>query len=382
MRKIAFCFLFVFSASSLFAVIGEDHMDKDNMEDLIDGVSSVRAGTDRLQVIYDFAPMLDNSMPLKLGVALLDLTTIADDIDGINRATLSPTEVADVLQGNLSLTDDYLSFLPKGFVGLSFYDFALAYQFDLDNRGHLGGGIDAIASSHSLSFGVSMRDFYLSAPFSVAVGNSPYFDGKLAFSMTPTFTLLFRGGFVKDFQVLLHYGASFAGSTNDSPDKVPMSLGFGLRTQVMLTDFSTSSLQISFPLEFDFRYGIGSRLADFDAGYADVLDTNPLYDETGEVSTDSIYFGIVLPVKLEARLGAIYVYGMPKIFSQVFVYKTDVNFRVSYGMEAALEFTPLENLTIGLKGYTGGSTVTQEEDRIGLDSSFDADLDIYGVWRF
>jgi len=363
MRKIVF--LLIFSVSSLFAVIGEDRMDKDNMEDLIDGVSSVRAGTDRLQVIYDFAPMLDNAMPLKLGVALLDLTTIADDM-GTNGAG-----------------DKFISFLPKGFVGLSFYNFALAYQFDLDNQGSIGGGIvDAIASSHSLSFGMSTRNFSISTPFSIAVGNTKYFPGKMAFSMTPTFTLLFRGGIVKDFQVLLHYGASFAGSTNESNDKVPMSIGFGLRTQVMLTDFDTSSLQISFPLELDFKYGIGSRFADFDAGYADVLRTNPMYDETGSIATDSMYFSIVLPVKLEARLGAIYVYGMPKLFSQVLVYKTDVDFRVSYGMEAAFEFTPLENLTIGFKGYTGGSSVTKEQDRIGLESSFEGDLDIYGIWRF
>ena len=368
MKKIVFCLFFIFSANSLFGQINEDQMDKDNMEDLIDGVSSVRAGTDRLQVIYDFEPLLNNSMPLKLGVALLDLTTIADSHGG--------NAGSNVIDG------DYISFLPKGFVGVSLYEYALSYQFALDNKGYLGGNLKAVAHSHSLSFGVSMRDFYISAPFSIAVGNSPYFDGKMAFSMSPTFTLLFRGGIVEDFQVILHYGASFAGSTNDSANKVPMSLGFGIRTRVMLTDFDTSSLQISFPLEFDFKYGIGSRFADFDASYANVLDTNPLYDEDGEIATDSMYFGIVLPVKLAARLGAIYVYGMPKIFSQVSVYKTNVDFRVSYGMEAGFEFTPLENLTVGFKGYTGGSTITQIEDRSGLNSSFDADLDIYGVWRF
>ncbi len=382
MKKIVFCFLFIFSVNSLFAQINEDQMDKDNMQDLINGVSSVRAGTDRLQVIYDFEPLLDNSMPLKLGVALLDLTTIADNNGGLGRASLSLDDVLSAIQTGTPFDDDYISFLPKGFVGVSLYEYALSYQFALDNKGYLGGNLKAVAHSHSLSFGVSMRDFYISAPFSIAVGNSPYFDGKMLFSMSPTFTLLFRGGVVEDFQVILHYGASFAGSTNDSGNKTPMSLGFGLRTRVMLTDFDTSSLQISFPLEFDFRYGVGSRFADLDASYANVLDTNPMYDEDGEIATDSMYFGIVLPVKLAARLGAIYVYGMPKIFSQVSVYKTDIDFKVSYGMEAAFEFTPLENLTIGLKGYTGGSSITQVDDRSGLNSSFDADLDIYGVWRF
>lgn len=362
MKKIVFCLFFI-TSNYLFPFDFEG-VDKDNMQNLINGVTSVRASGDLLQAIYDFTPMLDSGVPLNLGVSILDLSTFANN-----------TMLDD--SGN-----EYTSFVPKAFVGVSFYSFALGYQFSIDNPGLLGGGINSVANSHSLAFSMATQDFYFSVPFSVATGDTKFFPGKLALSTTPTFTFIFRAGYVREFEILAHYGISFPDSTNSVSAITPMSVGLGIKADVILTDFESSSLQITFPLQFNFRYGIKSRIADIDAGYAGELINSTMYDESGELSTDSIYFGLILPVKLEAKLGVIYVYGMPRILSEVFIYKTDTLYSVGYGMEAGFEFTLIENLTLGFKGYVGGASITREDEQLGFNNSFDGDLDIWGVWRF
>ena len=75
MKKVI-CLLMLLN-SFVFAI--DDILDKDNMHNLIEGVTSTRFGTDRVSTIYDFAPLMNHNTPFKLGVSLLDLTHIVDN---------------------------------------------------------------------------------------------------------------------------------------------------------------------------------------------------------------------------------------------------------------------------------------------------------------
>ncbi len=363
MKKILLCLVLMLSTtSSIFAAESDIEIDKDNMQDLIEGSSSLRVGSDRAQLIYEFEDKVN--MPMNLGISILDLTSLVDNYDRVGN-------------GNRQF-----KFLPKLFVGLSFYDYAIAYQYNLDFS-DTESGIEGISHSHTLSFGMSTSDFYFSTPVSFVAGRTDLFPGGSAFSLTPTFTFLFRGGIVSNATISAHYGVSFAKPTNDNSGKIPMSVGISLAGTIMFTDPDSTSFVMTMPLEVDFRYGISSSRADIDAGFADEVDRNVLYDNNGKISTDSIFFSVLVPYKVEARFGAIYTYGMPRVLAEIYLYQTDHEYSLSYGFEAGFELTPLQNFTVSLIGYTGGSTISRvQEDRQKLNHAFDADLDLWMLWRF
>lgn len=363
MKKILLCLvLMLTNITSIFAAEKDIEIDKDNMQDLIEGTSSLRAGSDRVQMIYEFEDMVN--MPMNLGVSILDLTSIVDNYDRVENG------------------DRQFKFLPKLFVGLSFYDYAIAYQYNLGFSDR-DSSVEGVSHSHTLSFGMSTSDFYFSTPVSFVAGKTDFFPGGSAFSLTPTFTFLFRGGIVSNATISAHYGVSFAKPTNNNAGKIPMSAGLSLAGTIMFTDPDSTSFVMTMPLEIDFRYGISSFRADIDASLADEVDENILYDRNGNISTDSIFFSILVPYKIEARFGAIYIYGMPRVLAEIYLYQTDHEYSLGYGFEAGFELTPLENFTVALIGYTGGSTISRvQEDRQKLDHSFDADLDLWMLWRF
>ena len=136
MKKIILMMLLILNS---FAFAIDDIIDKDNMHNLIEGVTSTRFGSDRISTIYDFAPLMNHNTPFKLGVSILDLSHIVDN-------TYTNKDGKRIL-----------AFLPKGFVGLSYGIFGFGYQFSLYND--LSDKNAPIAHSHSFSFGFASEKY-------------------------------------------------------------------------------------------------------------------------------------------------------------------------------------------------------------------------------
>ncbi|KLI39036.1 cell surface protein [Brachyspira hyodysenteriae] len=360
MKKIIFLMLLILNS---FAFAIDDILDKDNMHNLIEGVTSTRFGSDRVSTIYDFAPLMNHNTPLKLGVSILDLSHIVDN----------KTNAAG---------ERKLAFLPKGFVGLSYGIFGFGYQFNLYND--LSEKNMPIAHSHSFSFGLATEKYRLSLPFSFYLGDQSYYGGKLAFSTTPKFSFMFRGGLLDEFTMSLHYGIQLSTVTNDvgGTSIAPMVIGGSLYGSVMLTRFDNYPIQISLPVKLAFYYGIGARFATIDAGYAEDALINYLYDDEGGRSTDSMYFYVLLPAKFEAKLGAIYTYIMPRLMFEGQIYKVDGEYNLHYGVEGELQITLIENLTFGLTGYAEGQGIMRKSANFEINNAFGGGLDIWGIWRY
>ncbi|KLI61315.1 hypothetical protein [Brachyspira hyodysenteriae] len=360
MKKIIFLMLLILNS---FAFAIDDILDKDNMHNLIEGVTSTRFGSDRVSTIYDFAPLMNHNTPLKLGVSILDLSHIVDN----------KTNAAG---------ERKLAFLPKGFVGLSYGIFGFGYQFNLYND--LSEKNMPIAHSHSFSFGLATEKYRLSLPFSFYLGDQSYYGGKLAFSTTPKFSFMFRGGLLDEFTMSLHYGIQLSTVTNNvgGTSIAPMVIGGSLYGSVMLTRFDNYPIQISLPVKLAFYYGIGARFATIDAGYAEDALINYLYDDEGGRSTDSMYFYVLLPAKFEAKLGAIYTYIMPRLMFEGQIYKVDGEYNLHYGVEGELQITLIENLTFGLTGYAEGQGIMRKSANFEINNAFGGGLDIWGIWRY
>lgn len=366
MKKIIFAVsVFMLLNSFVFAI--EDNIDKDDMHNLIDGVTSFRAGIDRVSFIYDFAPLANNyHTPFKLGVAILDLTQI------VNNTNISPID-----------GKRYLSFLPKAFIGMSYGDFGLGYQFNIIKNIEKNNNRDDIAQSHSLSFAFSMTKYRFVLPVSVALGNKEVYTGNTSLSLTPKFSFLFRAGWLDEFSISVHYGVQFSSSTNDQRYSTPpMVIGGSLYGKLMFTRFDSAPVQISSPIEIAFYYGFKSRWADIDAGYANDVERNYMYGDDGKISSDSMKALVILPLKIEAKIGAIYVYGMPRLIFGGEMYKTTFVFNLHYGIEGEAQFTPVENFTFGVTAYGEGKTITRKQADIRLTQGFGAGVDIWGIWRF
>lgn len=361
MKKIIFLMLLILNS---FAFAIDDIVDKDNMHNLIEGVTSTRFGSDRISTIYDFAPLMNHNTPFKLGVSILDLSHIVDNTHTNNDGKRK------------------LAFLPKGFVGLSYGIFGFGYQFSLYND--LSGKNMPVAHSHSFSFGLATEKYRLSLPFSFYLGDQSYYGGKLAFSTTPKFSFMFRGGLLDEFTMSLHYGIQLSTVTNNvgGTSIAPMVIGGSLYGSVMLTRFDNYPIQISLPVKLAFYYGIGARFATIDAGYAEDALINYLYDDEGGRSTDSMYFYVLLPAKFEAKLGAIYTYVMPRLMFEGQIYKVDGEYNLHYGVEGELQITLIENLTFGLTGYAEGQGIMRKSANFEINNAFGGGLDIWGIWRY
>lgn len=358
--------VFIFSAINVFA-IETDMVDKDNIQNLINSVSSLRAGTDRVTFTYDFAPMLNGS-PLKLAVSILDLKNIVN---------------------NTNTSSDgkrYVSFSTRSFVGLSYGQFGFGYQYNVvNNSGEEVDYVDInkISQSHSITFGMRTSKFYFVTPLSFSIGDKSVYTGNIEFSLTPRFVFLFRAGVLSDFTIGLHYGMQFSDVTNSSLGKqTPASLGIDLSGTVMFTRFDSMPMQISMPIDIIFRYGVKSAYADIEAGYAYDLKTNYMYDANGALASDSIKVSFIVPLKIEAKLGAIYLYGMPRLLFDMNLYKTDFTFNLHYGIEGEFRITPIENFSLALTGYAEGTSITKSEAKSKINLGFGAGLDVWCVWRF
>lgn len=390
MKKIVYILplIFIFNSFS-FAI--DDIVDKDNLHNLIEGVTSSRAGTDRIGTIYDFSPLMEKDTPFKLGISLLDLSHIVD-----NKASIGG--------------ERRFAFLPKGFIGLSYGIFGFGYQFSLYND--LSGSdipnellefLDSvstvasnslpidfkiekypIAHSHSIAFGIAMEKYRFNLPISVSIADRNYYGGRLSISSTPKFSFMFRGGLMNEFSISLHYGIQLSSITNDVPgtSTAPMVIGGSLYGEIMLTRFDNYPVQISLPVKLAYYYGIGSRWATIDAGYAEDALNNYLYDDNGGRSTGSMRFYALLPAKFEAKLGAIYIYVMPRLMFEGNLYKTDGMYNLYYGIEGELQITPVENLTFGLTAYGEGKSIMRQSADFEIKNGFGAGLDIWGIWRY
>lgn len=358
MKKIIFLMLLLLN-SLVFAI--DDIVDKDNMHNLIEGITSTRFGSDRVSTIYDFAPLINHNTPFKLGVSILDLSHIFDN---------SATNADGKRQ---------FAFLPKAFVGLSYGIFGFGYQFNLYSIKD-----SPIAHSHSFSFGFANQKYRLSLPFSFSFGDPSSYGGKVTLSTTPKFSFMFRGGLLDEFTISLHYGIQLSTITNQvsGTKTAPMVIGGSLYGNIMLTRFDNYPLQISLPVKLAFYYGIGARWATIDAGYADDALLNYLYDDEGGRSTDSMYFYVLLPAKFEAKLGAIYTYIKPRIMFEGQIYKTDGEYNLHYGVEGELQVTLVENLTFGLTGYAEGQGLMRKSSNFEIKNAFGGGLDVWGIWRY
>ena len=362
MKKII-CLLLLLN-SFVFAI--DDIVDKDNMHNLIEGVTSTRFGTDRVSTIYDFAPLMNHNTPFKLGVSLLDLTHIVDNktigTDGKRK----------------------LAFLPKGFVGLSYGMFAFGYQFNLYNDIIEGG--KPISHSHSFSFGFANDRYRLSLPVSFSLSDPNYYGGKASISTTPKFSFMFRSGLLDEFTISLHYGIQLSTVTNPvgGTNIAPMVIGGSLYGDIMLTRFDNYPVQISIPAKVAFYYGIGARWATIDAGYVEDTLINYLYSDTEQTerATDSMRFYVLLPAKFESKLGAIYFYVMPRLMFEGSIYKTDGIYNLHYGMEGELQLTLIENLTFGLTAYAEGQYIARKNADFNINNAFGGGLDVWGIWRY
>ncbi len=352
--------IFIFNPLS-FAI--DDIVDKDNLHNLIEGVTSSRAGTDRIGTIYDFSHLMEKDTPFKFGFSLLDLRHI------VNNET--------VIGG-----ERRFAFLPKGFIGLSYGIFGFGYQFSLYND--LSEKKSPVAHSHSIAFGIAMEKYRFNLPVSILVADKNYYGGRLSISSTPKFSFMFRGGIMDEFSISLHYGIQLSSITNDisGTSVAPMVIGFSLYGEFMLTRFDNYPVQISLPVKLAYYYGIGSRWATIDAGYAEDALNNYLYDDNGGRSTGSMRFYALLPAKFEAKLGAIYVYVMPRLMFEGNLYKTDGIYNLHYGMEGEMRITPIENLTFGLTAYGEGQSIMRQNADFEIKNGFGAGLDIWGIWRY
>lgn len=394
MKKIVYILplIFIFNSFS-FAI--DDIVDKDNLHNLIEGVTSSRAGTDRIGTIYDFSPLMEKDTPFKLGISLLDLSHIVDNVARVGG-------------------ERRLAFLPKGFIGLSYGIFGFGYQFSLYNDlsgsdipdelnslldilgssganlgissyfNDLKGKKAPIAHSHSIAFGIAMEKYRFNLPISVLVADKNYYGGRLSISSTPKFSFMFRGGLMNEFSISLHYGIQLSSVTNDvtGTSTAPMVIGGSLYGEIMLTRFDNYPVQISLPVKLAYYYGIGSRWATIDAGYAEDALNNYLYDDNGGRSTGSMRFYALLPAKFEAKLGAIYVYVMPRLMFEGNLYKTDGIYNLHYGIEGELQVTPIENLTFGLTAYGEGQSIMKKNADFEIKNGFGAGLDVWGIWRY
>ena len=358
------CLLLLLFSSFAFAI--DDIIDKDNMHNLIDGVTSTRFGSDRVSTIYDFAPMMNHNTPFKLGVAILDLSHIVDNSysnqDGKRK----------------------LAFVPKGFVGLSYGMFAFGYQFNLYND--LIDKNAPIAHSHSFSFGFANDRYRLSFPVSFSFGDQNYYGGKVSVSTTPKFSFLFRGGLLDEFTMSVHYGIQLSSTPKEvsSSKTPPMVIGGSLYGNIMLTRFDNFPVQISLPIKLAYYYGIGARWATIDAGYADDALNNYYYSdvEQTERATDSMRFYVLLPAKFEAKLGALYTYIMPRLMFEGNIYKTDGEYNLHYGVEGELQVTLIENLTFGLTAYAEGQGIMKKSADFNINNAFGGGIDVWGIWRY
>ena len=174
MKKIVYILSLAFIFNSLSFAI-DDIVDKDNLHNLIEGVTSSRAGTDRIGTIYDFSPLMEKDTPFKLGFSLLDLRHIVDNETIING-------------------ERRFAFLPKGFIGLSYGIFGFGYQFSLYND--LSEKKSPIVHSHSLALGIAMEKYRFNLPISVSVADKNHYGGRLSVSTTPKFSFMFRGGYL------------------------------------------------------------------------------------------------------------------------------------------------------------------------------------------
>lgn len=361
MKKIIFLMLLILNT---FAFAIDDIVDKDNMHNLIEGVTSTRFGSDRVSSIYDFAPLMNHNTPFKLGVSILDLSHIVDNSHIDNNGKRK------------------LAFLPKGFVGLSYGIFGFGYQFSLYND--ISGNNKPVAHSHSLSFGIATEKYRFSLPVSFSFGDSAHYGGKTSVSTTPKFSFMFRGGLLDEFTMSLHYGIQLSTVTNNvgGTAVAPMVIGGSLYGSIMLTRFDNYPIQISLPVKLAFYYGIGARWATIDAGYAEDALLNYLYDDEGGRSTDSMYFYVLLPAKFEAKLGAIYTYVMPRLMFEGKIYKTDGEYNLHYGIEGEAQFTLIENLTFGLTLYAEGQGLMKKNADFEINNAFAGGLDVWGIWRY
>ncbi|WP_295162101.1 cell surface protein [uncultured Brachyspira sp.] len=362
MKKIIFIMMLVLT-SSAFAI--DDRVDKDNMHNLIEGVTYTRFGSDRVGTIYDFAPLMNHNTSFKLGVSILDLSHIVDN-----------TYINEVTKKRR------LAFLPKGFVGLSYGIFGFGYQFGLYND--LSEKNSPIAHSHSFSFGLAMDKYRLSLPFSFSFGDKSYHGGHLSLSTTPKFSFMFRSGLLDEFTISLHYGIQLSSVTNSvgGINIAPMVVGGSLYGNIMLTRFDNFPVQIGLPVKLAFYYGIGARWATIDAGYAEDININYLYGDNGERATDSMYFYVILPAKFEAKLGAIYTYIMPRLMFEGELYKTDIEYNLHYGIEGEMQITLIENLTFGLTAYAEGQGIMKKSADFQINNAFGGGLDVWGIWRY
>ena len=362
MKKII-CLLFLLS-SFLFAI--DDIVDKDNMHNLIEGVTSTRFGTDRISTIYDFAPLMNHNTPFKLGVSILDLTHIFNN----NSVDAEGKRI--------------FAFLPKAFVGLTYGIFGFGYQFNLYSD--ISGNAKTIAHSHSFSFGFANERYRLSLPISFSIGDPNYYGGKTSISTTPKFSFMFRNGILDEFTISLHYGIQLSTVTNPvgGTKIAPMVIGGSLYGNVMLTRFDNYPVQISIPAKVAFYYGIGARWATIDAGYAEDALINYLYSDTEQTerATDSMRFYVLLPAKFEVKLGAIYTYIMPRLMFEGNIYKTDGNYNLHYGIEGEMRVTLVENLTFGLTVYGEGQRITRKSTDFEIKNAFKGGLDVWGIWRY
>ena len=361
MKKIVFMLLLL----SSFAFAIDDIVDKDNMHNLIEGVTSTRFGSDRVSTIYDFAPLMNSNTPLKLGVSILDLSHIVDNSytnqDGKRK----------------------LAFLPKAFVGLSYGMFAFGYQFNLYND--ISDKNRPIAHSHSFSFGFANDRYRLSLPVSFSLADKNYYGGKVSISTTPKFSFMFRGGLLDEFTISLHYGIQLSSVTNTTvtgTNIAPMVIGGSLYGNIMLTRFDNFPVQISMPIKLAFYYGIGARWASIDAGYAEDALNNYLYDDNGERATDSMRFYVLVPAKFETKLGAFYAYIMPRVMFEGNIFKTDGHYNLHYGVEGELQMTLIENLTFGLTAYAEGQGIMRKSADFNIYNAFGGGIDVWGIWRY
>ena len=365
MRKVAniLLLILIFLVFNSLAFAIDDIVDKDNLHNLIEGVTSSRAGTDRIGTIYDFSPLMEKNTPFKLGFTLLDLSHIVD-----NKTVIGDQRI--------------FAFLPKGFIGLSYGIFGIGYQFSLYND--LSSNKSPIAHSHSLALGIAMEKYRFNLPISVSIADKNYYGGRLSISTTPKFSFMFRGGLMNEFSISLHYGIQLSSITNEisKTSIAPMVIGFSLFGDIMLTRFDNYPVQISLPVKLAFYYGIESRWATIDAGYAEDSLTNYLYDNNGGRSSSSIRIYALLPAKFEAKLGAIYVYAMPRLMFECDIYKVDRLYNLHYGMEGELRITPVENMTFGLTAYGEGKSIMKKNAEFEIKNGFGAGLDIWGIWRY
>ena len=365
MRKVAniLLLILIFLVFNSLAFAIDDIVDKDNLHNLIEGVTSSRAGTDRIGTIYDFSPLMEKNTPFKLGFTLLDLSHIVD-----NKTVIGDQRI--------------FAFLPKGFIGLSYGIFGIGYQFSLYND--LSSNKSPIAHSHSLALGIAMEKYRFNLPISVSIADKNYYGGRLSISTTPKFSFMFRGGLMNEFSISLHYGIQLSSITNEisKTSIAPMVIGFSLFGDIMLTRFDNYPVQISLPVKLAFYYGIESRWATIDTGYAEDSLTNYLYDDNGGRSSSSIRIYALLPAKFEAKLGAIYVYAMPRLMFECDIYKVDRLYNLHYGMEGELRITPVENMTFGLTAYGEGKSIMKKNAEFEIKNGFGAGLDVWGIWRY